>query len=81
MLGELDIILAELKNSKRNKYKVDNCLKCILGDWIILLCPLASRATHVKELMQQKNVSYKGWVDASYWGVGCVWFPADMIKF
>jgi len=77
LLGELDVILAELRNSKRNKYKVDQRLKYVLGDWIILLCLLASRPTHVKELIQQKKASYEGWVDASYWGVGGVWFPAE----
>ena len=52
-------------------------MKCILGDWIILLRLLASRPTHVRELIQQKIASYKGWVDASYWGVAGVWFPAN----
>ena len=56
---------------------MDKRLKCILGNCIILLRLLASRPTHVKELIQQKMASYEGWVDASYWGVGGVWFPAD----
>lgn len=45
----------------------------ILRDWAALIRLLREQPTNVKELIQQP-ASYKGFVEASKWGVGGVWF-------
>ena len=36
---------------------------------------MKSRPSHVKELTKRMEHAFRGFVDASKWGVGGVWFP------
>ena len=55
------------------KLVVTNNLKSILRDWSALIRLVGRRPTHVTELIEHPP-SYQGFVDASKWGVGGVWF-------
>ena len=35
---------------------------------------MKSRLSHVNELMPRNKAAYQGFVDASMWGAGSVWF-------
>jgi hypothetical protein len=60
------------KNKGRNLIVTDD-LQAILRDWSALICLVGKLSTHVAELIKHPP-SYQGFVDASKWGVGGVWF-------
>jgi hypothetical protein len=60
------------KNIGRNLI-VTGDLRAILRDWSALICLVRKRPTHVAELIEHPT-SYQGFVDASKWGFGGVWF-------
>ena len=59
---------------KRNRVKVDAELRMYSTNWAALLALMESRPSHVKELTRRNKAAYQGFVDASNWGVGGVWF-------
>jgi hypothetical protein len=62
------------KNRGRNLIVMTN-LQAILRDWSALMRLVGKRPTHVAELIKHPP-SYQGFVDASKWGVGGVWFSS-----
>ena len=73
LLGPIDAILAQADIANHKRIKMNSTLKHLLTDWAALIRLMATRPTHVKELVEHKP-SYQGLVDASKWGVGGVWF-------
>ena len=73
ILGQLDRYIAAAARSKSTLIKVDTDLSNILRDWSALLRMVGRRPTNVKELVEHPP-TYQGFVDASKWGVGGVWF-------
>jgi hypothetical protein len=60
------------KNKGRNLI-VTGDLQVILRDWSALIRLVGKHPTHVAEIIEHPP-SYQGFVDASKWGVGGVWF-------
>ena len=73
LLGPLDRIIANTIINRKHSIKVNDTTKTLLKDWTALLQMAARRPTHVRELVEH-TPSYRGFVDASKWGVGGVWF-------
>ena len=73
ILGQLDRYLALTEKTKKRNIHVDKDLGNILRDWSALLRLVGRRPTHVTELVEHPP-AYQGFVDASKWGVGGVWF-------
>ena len=59
---------------KRNRITIDDELKMYSTNWAALLALTESRPSHVKELTCRNKVAYHGFVVASKWGGGGVWF-------
>ena len=76
LLGPLDRIISETIKRKAYRIKVKPHLRDVLTDWAALLRQAGSRPTHVQELVEH-TPSYRGFVDASKWGVGGVWFSGS----
>ena len=73
LLGPLDRIISTTIRRDAHRIKVNTTLRDLLTDWTALLHQASSRPTHVRELVEH-TPSYRGFVDASKWGVGGVWF-------
>jgi len=80
ILGQLDRYLAKAGRTHQQYITMTGELRNILRDWSALLRLVGRRPTHVKELVEHRP-QYQGFVDASKWGVGGVWFSgiASMI--
>jgi hypothetical protein len=79
-MGQLDRYLAKAGRTHQRYITMTDKLRNILRDWSALLRLVGRRPTHVKELVEHRP-QYQGFVDASKWGVGGVWFSgiASMI--
>lgn len=73
LLGPLDQAIAIAERHNRHHVTLTDDIRLCLRDWIALIRQLGQRPTHVNELVLHK-ASYQGFVDASKWGVGGVWF-------
>ena len=73
ILGQLNRYMASASKHPGRKLLVTEDLQAILRDWSALIRLVGRRPTHVKELIEHPP-SYQGFVDASKWGVGGVWF-------
>ena len=73
LMGPLDSAIATTIRLGNPNVKLTPYVKSVLNDWIALIHQAAARPTHVKELIPHKP-SFHGFVDASGWGVGGVWF-------
>jgi hypothetical protein len=73
ILGQLNWYMSSASKHPGQKLVVTNALKAILRDWSALIRLVGRRPTHVTELVEHP-LAYQGFVDASEWGVGGVWF-------
>jgi hypothetical protein len=73
LLGPLDQAIAVAGQNNVSYVLMTDSIRLCLSDWIALIRQLGQRPTHVKELVLHA-ASYQGFVDASKWGVGGVWF-------
>jgi hypothetical protein len=73
LLGPLDQAIALAGQRNVNYVMITDDVRLCLSDWIALIRQLGKRPTHVKELVLHA-AAYQGFVDASKWGVGGVWF-------
>ena len=73
LLGPLDQAIAIAGQRNVNYVMITDDVRLCLSDWIALIRQLGKRPTHVKELVLHA-AAYQGFVDASKWGVGGVWF-------
>jgi hypothetical protein len=73
ILGQLNWYMSSTTKNKGRKLIVTEDLQGILRDWSALIRLVGKRPTHVAELIEHPP-SYQGFVDASKWGVGGVWF-------
>lgn len=73
IMGQLDRYLATAGKTNKRYINMTDDLRNILRDWSALLRLVGRRPTHVKELVEHRP-QYQGFVDASKWGVGGVWF-------
>lgn len=73
LLGPLDKIIAQTMVNKKTYIKINTTAQTLLKDWYALIHMAAKRPSHVNELIEH-TPSYRGFVDASKWGVGGVWF-------
>ena len=73
IMGQLDRYLATAGKTNKRYINMTDELRNILRDWSALLRLVGRRPTHVKELVEHRP-QYQGFVDASKWGVGGVWF-------
>jgi len=73
ILGQLNCYMAAAAKNQGRKIEVTNDFANILRDWSALIRLVGRRPTHVSELIEHPP-SYQGFVDASKWGVGGVWF-------
>jgi hypothetical protein len=73
ILGQLNWYMSSASRHPGRKLVVTNALKAILRDWSALIRLVGRHPTHVAELIEHPP-AYKGFVDASKWGVGGVWF-------
>ena len=74
LLAMVDNKINHALSRKRNRVKVDAELRTYSTNWAALLALMESRPSHVKELTRRNKAAYQGFVDASKWGVGGVWF-------
>ena len=72
-MGPLDTVIATAAAQNRTYIRITDTLRQHLHEWSSLTRLLKSRPTHVCELIEH-NPGYRGFVDASRWGVGGVWF-------
>jgi hypothetical protein len=79
-MGQLDRYLAKAGRTHQQYITMTEELRNILRDWLALLQLVGWRPTHVKELVEHRP-QYQGFVDASKWRAGRVWFSgiASMI--
>ena len=73
LLGPMDRIISNTITASATRIKIKPHVRDLLTDWTALIHQAGSRPTHVKELVEH-DPSYRGFVDASKWGVGGVWF-------
>ena len=73
LLGPLDRAIATANAANSSTITLSKEIRLCLEDWMALILMLGQRPTHVKELVLHK-AAYQGFVDASKWGVGGVWF-------
>ena len=73
LLGPLDHAIAIAGRNNVHHVTITDNIRLCLQDWIALIRQLGQRPTHVKELVLH-TAAYQGFVDASKWGVGGVWF-------
>jgi hypothetical protein len=73
ILGQLYWYMASASKHPGRKLVVTDALKAILRDWSALIQLVRCRPTHVTELAEHPP-AYQGFMDASKWGVGGVWF-------
>jgi hypothetical protein len=78
LLGPLDRIISQTIRQSAHKIKVNTHIRDLLTDWTALIHQARSRPTHVQELVEH-TPSYRGFVDASKWGVGGVWFSGTKL--
>ena len=76
LLGPMDTYIANAGKARASRILVNKTLKGLSQDWRALLRMIAKEPTHVKELIEHPP-SHKGFVDASKWGVGGVWFSGS----
>ena len=72
LLGTMDRILV-LSNGKKWT-KMTDTIRTYCANWIGIIRLMNNRPSHVNELIQQTTNAYKGFVDASKWGVGGAWY-------
>jgi hypothetical protein len=73
ILGQLNWYMSSASKHPGRKLVVTGALQAILRDWSALIRLVGRRPTHVTELAEHPP-AYQGFVDASKWGVGGVWF-------
>ena len=73
LLGPLDSLISAAAKHQCRTVKIKPHVQDLLSDWTALIQLLTTRPTHVNELVEREP-SYRGFVDASKWGVGGVWF-------
>ena len=73
ILGQLNWYMSSAAKHPNRKFMVTEDLRNILRDWSALIRLVGRRPTHVAELIEHPP-AYQGFVDASKWGVGGVWF-------
>jgi hypothetical protein len=73
ILGQLNWFMSSASKHPGQKLVVTDVLKAILRDWSALIRLLGRRPTQVTELVKHPP-TYQGFVDASKWGAGGVWF-------
>ena len=73
LMGPADRILAQARKKGATKIKTNTAVRTLMTDWIALIKMATTRPTHVRELVLH-TPSYTGFVDASHWGAGGVWF-------
>ena len=74
LLSTGDLRIAEAERNNWKNIRIDKQLIEYSKNWRALLHLMRSRPSHVKELIRNKEPTYQGFVDASKWGVGGVWF-------
>jgi len=77
LMGPLDKAIAKATKTEKRFIPVTAQLRDTLRDWTALLRHAAARPTHVKELVEH-TPTFRGFVDASKWGVGGVWFGGTL---
>ena len=78
ILGQLNWYMSSAAKNKGRKLLITDDLKTIFRDWSALIRLVGRRPTHVTELIEHPP-SYQGFVDASKWGVGGVWFSGTKL--
>jgi hypothetical protein len=73
ILGQLNWYMSSASKHPDRKLVVTDALKAILSDWSALIRLVGRHPTHVTELVKHPP-AYQGFVGASKWGVGGVWF-------
>jgi hypothetical protein len=73
LLGPLDKVISSTLKDHKTRIRINDYLRGLLSDWTALIHLTASRPTHARELVEHPP-SFRGFVDASKWGVGGVWF-------
>ena len=67
-------MIANALRENKTKIWVKDAFKTYCKNWRALIHLLQHRPSHVNKLIRHKDPSYQGFVDASKWGVGGVWF-------
>ena len=85
LLGRLDALLTAERRKKPASLSTKSFsinvhgteIAEVLRHWAALIRLMKSRPSHVSELIQQPTASFQGFVDASKFGVGGVWFSGS----
>jgi hypothetical protein len=73
ILSQLNWYMSSASKHPGRKLVVTDALQAILRNWSALIRLVERRPTHVRELVEHPP-AYQGFVDASKWGAGGVWF-------
>ena len=73
LMGPLDAALSRAQNASNKRVMLTSKLAQTLLDWRYIIKLIAERPTFCNELISH-TAAYQGFVDASKWGVGEVWF-------
>ena len=73
LMGPLDVALSRAQNSRDKRVTLMSELAQTLLDWRYIIKLIVERSTFCDELVLH-TAAYQGFVDASKWGVGGVWF-------
>ena len=76
LLAMVDNKINHALSRKRNKVKVDAEIRTYSTNWAALLALMKSKPSHVKELTRRNKAAYQGFLEASNWGVGALWFKS-----
>lgn len=77
LLSDMDNVITNAERKGFHHVKINEKLKVYITNWKALIYLMQSRPSHVRELTHRPSAAYRGFVDASKWGVGGVWFGGD----
>ena len=74
LLGTLDKVIANADRHNKKYVTMSENIKTYCRTWVGIIHIMRQRPSHVNELTKRDTNAYRGFVDASKWGVGGVWF-------
>ena len=74
LLGTLDKEIAIADRHNKKYVKISPSIQNYCRTWAGVIHLMRRRPSHVNELTKRDTNAYRGFVDASKWGVGGVWF-------
>ena len=74
LLGTLDKVIANADRHNKKYVTMSENIKTYCRTWAGIIHLMRQRPSHVNELTKRDTNAYRGFVDASKWGVGGVWF-------